>query len=122
MESTFTSIVLPIVTAFLGAGGMAFLQFLITRRDSRNERIQNKKDEISKKLDSIMERLDKEELALTRLQLLNLIQHDGSQHECMMVAERYFKDLEGDWYMTPIFCRWLKDHGLEKPVWFSGKD
>lgn len=100
---------IPILSAVLGAGFFGFIQFLITRKDETTKQLEEMKV-IQKDI----------QLSLCRLQLLNLIQHEGSQHELMIVAEKYFKDLEGDWYMTPIFCRWLEAHDYEKPNWFKG--
>ena len=109
MDASLLTIIIAVISALTGAGVLGFVQFLIQRKDKTNE-----------KLDKILKNQDDLELTLCRLQLLNLIQHDGSQHELMIVAERYFKDLEGDWYMTPIFCRWLEAHGIDKPAWFKG--
>ena len=121
LKDIFTAL-LPIATLFLGAGFLGFIQFLITRKDNKKKADEERKDSYNQKLDQIIRQNEAMELALCRLQLLNLIQHDGSQHETMMVAERYFKELDGDWYMTPIFCKWLTAHGLEKPVWFNGHE
>ena len=35
----------------------------------------------------------------------------------MLVAERYFSELGGDWYLTDIFKSWLDENGIEEPVW-----
>lgn len=102
-------IVIAIISALFGAGFLGFIQFLIQRKDTTQ-----------KKLDQIISENADTRLVLTRLQLLNLIQHDGSQHELMMVAEQYFRVQGGDWYMTPIFCRWLEAHNIDKPIWFNG--
>lgn len=101
--------IVPILSALVGAGLFSFIEFLITR-----------KDKTSKQLEEIKAKQDEIQLSMCRLQLLNLIQHEGSQHELMLVAEKYFKDLGGDWYMTPIFCRWLDQHNIPKPAWFKG--
>ena len=44
--------------------------------------------------------------------------------EIMKLAEHYFKPksqggLEGDWYMTGIFNKWLTDNNIGKPEWFN---
>ena len=102
-------IAICIISAFFGAGFLGFIQFLIQRKDTTNE-----------KLDEILSSQAELDMSLMRLQILNLIQHDGSQHELMIVARKYFQELGGDWYLTPIFCRYLEAHGLEKPNWFKG--
>ena len=46
------------------------------------------------------------------------------EHELMTCAEYYFKPkqdggLDGDWYLTPKFKRFLAEHEIENPTWFS---
>lgn len=114
---TWAAIVIGILGGIGGLGGVfAFAQFLINRKDEKNKEL----EEIKNDLKDIKEELQEAKTARTRLQLLNLMQHEGSQHEMMMVAEVYFKELNGDWYMSPIFQRYLDEHGIEKPVWFKG--
>ena len=43
------------------------------------------------------------------------------EQEILMVAEHYFKDLAGDWYMTGIFNKWLVDYDVAFPEWFNNK-
>ena len=38
----------------------------------------------------------------------------------MTIAEHYFKKLDGNWYMTSIFNKWLVDTDTAKPDWFKG--
>ena len=35
------------------------------------------------------------------------------------IAERYFKDLRGDWYATHVFADWLSKGGYDIPEWFT---
>lgn len=48
-----------------------------------------------------------------RLQLLALIQNTPEDHENIIkVAKVYFKDLNGDWYMTALFQGWADTQGV----------
>lgn len=71
-----------------------------------NAETNSKVDEVSNKIDSI-------ELNSTRNQLLTLISdYPDNEDEILKVAEYYFKDLNGDWYMTKLFTKWAEDRGL----------
>lgn len=104
MSKIIVSIVIAVITsqAFFG-----FLQFVITRADTRKN--------IDKKLE-IMER----DVLRTQLLFLISMQPDEDQ-EILTVAEHYFRVLHGDWYMTSIFNKWLIKAGIAKPEWFSNE-
>ena len=117
------------IGTFLGGG---FVQFLITRHDNKKEKLEAKKEkeeeqkkeerknEINSKLDKIINDQKETEMNLLRVQLLvmmNLMPTD--QKEIMKLAQKYFHELKGDWFYSSLFVRWLKDNGLEKPMWFE---
>lgn len=94
-----------IIVAVLASNGFfALLQFLIGRHDSKRN--------IKGKLD----RLEKDGLR-TQLLLLLLMMPDEKK-EILTIAEHYFKDLKGNWYMTSLFDKWLTKTGQGKPEWF----
>lgn len=105
MNSTTVSI----ITAVLVSNGLfAFIQYLITRHDTK------------KNVKGKLTILEKDVL---RTQLLLLILLKGEeQQEILTVAEHYFKDLHGDWYMTSIFNKWLKEKKIAEPEWFDDKE
>lgn len=105
MNSTTVSI----ITAVLVSNGLfAFIQYLITRHDTKN----NVKGKLT-----ILEK------DVLRTQLLLLILLKGEeQQEILTIAEHYFKDLHGDWYMTSIFNKWLKEKKIAEPEWFDDKE
>lgn len=105
MNSTTVSI----VTAVLVSNGLfAFIQYLITRHDTK------------KNVKGKLTILEKDVL---RTQLLLLILLKGEeQQEILTIAEHYFKDLHGDWYMTSIFNKWLKEKKIAEPEWFDDKE
>lgn len=105
MSDTTTTIVLAVI----GSNALfAFLQFLIGRHDTKK---------------NIKGKLDRLEKDVLRTQLLLLILLKGEeQQEILTIAEHYFKDLHGDWYMTSIFNKWLKEKKIADPDWFDGKE
>lgn len=105
MSDTTTTIVLTVI----GSNALfAFIQFLISRHDTRT---------------NIKGKLDRLEKDVLRTQLLLLILLKGEEkQEILTIAEHYFKDLRGDWYMTSIFNKWLKEKTLAEPEWFSSEE
>ena len=99
-----------IIIAILASNAaFAFVQFLITRHDTQ------------KSMDSKLRTLEKDGL---RTQLLLLVlMCPKEQQEIMTIAEHYFskspKGLDGDWYMTSIFNKWLLNADIAKPEWFD---
>ena len=103
--------ILAVIGAVLGSG---LIQFLITRHD------QNKANPIEKKIDKILEEQKKTEKDNLRTQLLVMMNMMPNNHEeIMTLAERYFKELKGDWFYSSLFSKWLKDNNVEKPLWFE---
>lgn len=102
MSDTTTTIVLAVI----GSNALfAFLQFLIGRHDTKKN--------IKGKL-TVLEK----DVLRTQLLLLILLKGEEKQ-EILTIAEHYFKDLHGDWYMTSIFNKWLKEKTLAEPEWFN---
>lgn len=103
MDSTTT-----IIVAILASNGLfAALQFLITRHDQK------------KNWRGKLDRLEKDGLR-TQLLLLLLLLPDEKK-EIMTIAEHYFKDLHGNWYMTSLFDKWLEKAGQGRPEWFKSE-
>ena len=98
-----------IVLAVIGSNALfAFLQFLIGRHDTKK---------------NIKGKLIVLEKDVLRTQLLLLILLKGEEkQEILTIAEHYFKDLHGDWYMTSIFNKWLMEKTVAKPEWFSSDE
>lgn len=71
--------------------------------------------------ESIKRSLTKTERDSVRTQLLLLMSdYPNNTAEIMGVAEHYFDDLGGNWYMTTMFNHWLEDNGIGRPDWFKG--
>lgn len=93
----------------LGGGGfVTLLIYLINRHDERV---------------GIIKRLDRNERDNCRIQLLIMLNHYSEDvAEIMRLAEHYFKDLNGDWYMTSLFNKWLEKNNIAEPEWFRKED
>lgn len=101
---------------FIGSGAfVSLLQLYLSRIDAKKEKAQS----YDKRFDILERNQAKMERDSCRLQLLVMISDFPSEkHEIMILAEHYFSDLYGDWYMTSIFNKWLQDHTIAKPEWF----
>lgn len=68
----------------------------------------------NQKLDAISSKLDTVEASSTRTQLLTLLSsYPDNEEEILKVARYYFRDLNGDWYMTSLFTRWAATHNID---------
>lgn len=68
----------------------------------------------NEKLDTIIEKVDKAELNATRSQLLTLMSdYPDNESEILKVADYYFNELDGDWYMTGLFTKWADSRGID---------
>ena len=109
--------ILGIVIGFIGTIlGSGFIQFLINRHDAKKE----KNSEVDSKLDKIIKEQEKAEKDLLRVQLLVMMNLMPDNHEeIMTLGQRYFDVLDGDWFYSSLFAKWLKDNNIEKPLWFN---
>ena len=110
--------IISLVTVLLGSG---LIQFFFTRHDTKEkEKLENKLTPIAEKLDKIIVEQKKSEKDALRTQLLVMMTVLPNNHEeIMTLAERYFKELKGDWFYSSLFKKWLKDNDIENPVWFE---
>lgn len=110
MEST---IIIAVVSALTSGGFLAFVQFLIARKDRKQERAEDKEtSSIKEKLTTL-----EKDVLRTQMLIMILLQPD-EQTEILKIAEHYFVTLKGNWYMTGLFSKWCDAHGLE-PDWFK---
>lgn len=99
--------------AILGSTALSSLiQFFVTRWDKKKEAKLDIKGSLTK--------LEKDVLR-SQLLLLVLLKPE-EQQEILTVSEHYFKDLHGNWYMTSIFNKWLKESDTAEPEWFDNKE
>lgn len=68
----------------------------------------------NEKLDTISSQMQDLKLDTTRNQLLTLMKnYPDNEEEIMKVAKYYFKELNGDWYMTSLFIKWGNEKGID---------
>lgn len=103
------TILIAVISAFTSGGVLAFAQFLISRHDDKEG------------IKSTLKKLEKDGLR-TQLLLMILLRPDEKK-EILTLGERYFskppKGLDGNWYMTDMFKKWLKEKGHGNPEWFD---
>lgn len=101
------STIVTIIGAVLASNALfGFIQFIITRRDNGFKKA--------------MTRLERDVLR-TQLLVMVVLKPKETQ-EILTLAEHYFKDLNGDWYMTSIFNKWLLESDIAQPEWFDNKN
>lgn len=76
--------------------------------------VTNVNKEVNDKLDTIITKVDTAEENATRSQLLTLMSdYPDNESEILKVAQYYFHDLNGDWYMTSLFTKWADERGID---------
>ena len=84
---------------------------LESKRDAER-RVNSFKEDV-KELISVTQETRKDTL---RIQLLMILEQQPENIDTILkLAETYFIDLHGDWYMTSLFNRWAKQHDIEIP-------
>lgn len=106
-----------IISGFLGAGGViGFVQFMVARHDTQNDRLIR----IEKKIDQSLEKSDRNELATTRLQLLFVIQTQSNNKDTILrTAHRYFIELDGNGEAWDVFKHWAESHDVDSSYYNS---
>lgn len=107
---TTAQLIVTILVAIIGSTGLASLiQFLIQRKDNKKGLLET----INKKLDALT-------LDSCRTQLLLLLSdYPNNEHEILILAQRYFVQLEGDWYLSSLFEEWCRRQGVHIPLWYK---
>lgn len=76
--------------------------------------IHNITAETNSRLDAIVVQLNTLEQDSTRSQLLTLMSnYSDNESEIMKIAYHYFRELDGDWYMTELFMKWANKHNID---------
>ena len=111
-----TETIIAIIGGVLVCGGFwTFVQFLINRKDNKNDTLKA----IKTKVDKIDKDMIKNEKDTLRTQMLLMIAiYPEETAEILELGKHYFVDLKGNWFATPIFNRWCKKHNIE-PEWFD---
>lgn len=116
---------MDIAIAILGSSALTALVTgifgLINNSMAAERDAKQKKIERTEGLETLTRKLNKLEKDSVRTQLLLLMSdYSGNQQEILEVAQHYFADCKGNWYMTSMFSRWLTDNNVGQPEWFKG--
>lgn len=66
------------------------------------------------RLDTMGGQLDQLQVEATRTQLITLMSnYPDNKSEILKVANRYFNEYNGDWYVTELFEQWADQHGVD---------
>ena len=101
------------IVGVLVAGGSCIVSQLdnavAAKIDNQTAAVQQ---EVQKLTDKVTEQDAQQDLQLTRLELMALM--DSNPYnivEIEKVARHYFHDLGGDWYMSELYSNWAKTYG-----------
>ena len=102
---------ISIIIGGLGIGSL--ITFFVTRYDNK------------KNLEGKLHKIEKDSVR-TQILLLMYNYHEADQKELLDCAEYYFKKeneggLDGDWYLSAMFKRFLDSHEIDIPSWFVEK-
>lgn len=98
-----------LIAAVIGSGALSALiagvfQLINNRREKTDKRF-----------------LVLEKDVLRTQMLLMLKDFPEEKAEIMKLAQHYFEDLDGNWYLTTMFNTWLESNNIAKPEWFKGE-
>lgn len=108
-------------------GVFMILGILINRHFSKSDKKEDKNDEREKRIEALESLIKLQQASLERaerdncrIQMLIMMMHYQNEIEKIMkLAEHYFADLHGDWYMTGLFNNWMIENNIGKPEWFN---
>lgn len=70
-------------------------------------------NKIDEKIQPLHETVKVIQLDTTRLQLIQMMEHEPEDREGILkLAKYYFVDLGGDWYMTSVFNDWCMERDI----------
>lgn len=110
-------------------GLFGVIMLLINRAFTKKDKQDDEADEKDKRIEALealaksqQKALERAERDNCRIQMLIMMMHYPEEKtEIMKLAERYFRVLAGDWYMTGLFNKWLTDNKIGKPEWFNSE-
>lgn len=110
--------------ALIGSTGLAnLIIFFVNRHDAKKKNpIDGLKAEVEKYMAESRAATEELERSLLRLQMLNCMDHRPDDvTQLMLIAEKYFCKLNGDWYMDGLFKQHCESHSIPLPSWFESK-
>lgn len=123
MKDSIISIILAIIAS--SAAILTFIQFMITRHDTKKGALTELTQAVDKVRDDVAdlkESASKQEVDNCRQQLMLLIHiSPNNAGDIIPLAFHYFVELQGDTYMTNLFANWLVEKSIDRPIWFKGE-
>ena len=106
-----------IIIAIVGSGALsALIAGVFNLATSRKSKL----NAIEEKLNHLETESRKSEKDALRTQLLLMLKdYPDEKAEILRLAERYFGELKANWYLTPLFNKWLEEYDVAKPEWFD---
>ena len=101
---------LAVLGTMLGSAGLfSMIQFLISRHDKKNDKL----NEFADELGALRNGQKDMNLRLTRMELAGLIRNNPDNTDAILqVAEYYFIQLDGNAYAHAMFEKWAKEHSV----------
>ena len=94
--------------------GAGFIQFLISRKDKKEE------DKIEKRFDGLEKTIKYIDQGGVRQQIMLLIHlYPQRSEEIMKLGRKYFIDFRGNYYLTSIFKEYMDKNNLTYPTWWD---
>lgn len=112
-----------IIVAILGSGALSALISgifnMINNSKSRRREVSDQLAIMNARLDKIEKNQATSEKDELRTQLLMMLaDYPDEVSEIMKLAEHYFADLDGNWYLSSLFEKWLQANSIVTPKWF----
>lgn len=118
-ETAVTILVAVLSSSGLIGGIFSVINTVLSRKAARSD----KQKEIEAKLAELEKATQENKMDATRVQMLLLMSdYPDDKQEILKIAERYFKDMGGNFYMDSLFSKWLIKNDLTKPSWFRNND
>lgn len=77
---------------------------------------------VNDRLDDVSGQMDSIKMDTVRTQLLTLMSnYPDNTSEILKVADHYFNDMNGDWYMTQLFEQWAEAHDIDAKTLINKK-
>lgn len=120
---TITGWEIPKVTACYVLAGLVILfagwmlDDHVKEFEKTNEKNETRFNHFEEVLHEIREHILETHKDTVRIQLQQQIQHKSDNIDTILkLAEKYFCELKGDWFMTNEFVNWAEAHGIDPKI------
>lgn len=123
-----------LLVALLGSSGLisgifSIINTALSRKAARGDKqaeikkdLEELRSSTKKEIEEIKAATQENKMDGVRTQMLLLMSdYPDDTQEILKLAELYFKELGGNFYMDSIFSKWMKKKNIDRPSWFKGK-